>query len=126
MRISDWSSDVCSSDLYDGDVEIFLLADRREMARVRLILPSDEGVVVRQDRLRQAVARFGPGTPIERDAALAVPRQQDERGADAGDGPGRQQQAGADPAGGDPNIERAAGRGKEEVYVETSRVGPLN
>src|SRR3546814_1602875 len=102
MRISDWSSDVCSSDLYDGDVEIFLLADRREMARVRLILPSDEGVVVRQDRLRQAVARFGPGTPIEREAALAVPRQQDERRADDGEGQGRHKQDGESPDGGEP------------------------
>src|SRR3546814_18758312 len=100
MRISDWSSDVCSSDLYDGDVEIFLLADRREMARVRLILPSDEGVVVRQDRLRQAVARFGPGTPIERDAALAVPRQPDERSAADGEGQGRPQPRGQRPEGG--------------------------
>src|SRR3546814_15770055 len=24
MRISDWSSDVCSSDLYDGNLEVFI------------------------------------------------------------------------------------------------------
>src|SRR3546814_21010663 len=100
------------------------------MARVRLILPSDEGVVVRQDRLRQAVARFGPGTPIERDAALAVPRQQDERRADDGEGQGRHQQDGERPDGGEPlrgvhpkeQIGRASCRERVCQYVEISVV----
>src|SRR3546814_7678775 len=43
MRISDWSSDVCSSDLYDEPAAIDLAVDRFELRRRRLREREDRG-----------------------------------------------------------------------------------
>src|SRR3546814_12035357 len=52
MRISDWSSDVCSSDLYDSDVAAG--QNRVLLAWDRLILPGGQSILL--DRLPGADA----------------------------------------------------------------------
>src|SRR3546814_7936446 len=43
MRSSDWSSDVCSSDLLDADVRAQGLARTAEQARLKAMYPGDPG-----------------------------------------------------------------------------------
>src|SRR3546814_20195093 len=98
MRISDWSSDVCSSDLFLGAGQ---LGDGRRLAGARRrlaglparIAPEAEGALA----LQQATARFG-----EAEAAVAADVEAED--------------AGGDPLAEDREIGRASGRGEVCQY----------
>src|SRR3546814_10043040 len=65
MRISDWSSDVCSSDLFGGDVDA--AKDRisitpRDSARARLfIAPAGQWITLEAGKIARATYTPAPG-----------------------------------------------------------------
>src|SRR3546814_8859281 len=69
MRISDWSSDVCSSDLVEGDVAVFQAArdvDLRGRDDVDVVLDDRRGVVLGQGVLEGLLATHkGPEARFE-------------------------------------------------------------
>src|SRR3546814_5434422 len=65
MRISDWSSDVCSSDLATLDKARFLLSARREKIKTPEVLP------ILQIEPRSAEGRTALEAILDRDAADA-------------------------------------------------------
>src|SRR3546814_3627996 len=71
MRISDWSSDVCSSDLWPGDEEDVVSGDRHGIERVPR--DADDGVPVEGRRqlgqrhvLRESLHQIGRASCRER------------------------------------------------------------
>src|SRR3546814_798320 len=63
MRISDWSSDVCSSDLVDGVVEISVVEGRLGQVTVQV----DPKAPIDEARVRAMLAPLQPGQPLHRE-----------------------------------------------------------
>src|SRR3546814_548743 len=69
MRISDWRSDVCSSDLYNGlyvhDVVANGGAEKAGIKKGDIITKSDGRVITASSVLQERVGRMGPGDKVE-------------------------------------------------------------
>src|SRR3546814_10303415 len=63
MRISDWSSDVCSSDLHASIVSLLELAPKRLKIDRKLVAPLD--VSISQRRLVASIIEIGRSQGIE-------------------------------------------------------------
>src|SRR3546814_17129889 len=65
MRISDWSSDVCSSDLFSvcrpGDTQLIAIADNRKKRRPDLTAVSMESELIQEYIGREAARRIRIG-----------------------------------------------------------------
>src|SRR3546814_9187891 len=72
MRISDWSSDVCSSDLAEGRADPGIVALLRPTCR--LAVPREEIALARVDHVRLFIARQKAGPFIFAGARSRQPR----------------------------------------------------
>src|SRR3546814_1688489 len=74
MRISDWSSDVCSSDLAEGKTVIIVTHDASVAARAERVIEISDGSIVADRRNPDAgpVGRIAvPGRTQQRNRAVA-------------------------------------------------------